>query len=454
LSEGEDQQTEAQEPVGQRLRRLRLERGLSQRDIAGPGVTYAYVSRIEAGQRGPSLKALRLLARRLGVTPEYLETGVRTPAEVDRDLRLADAELRLRLDDEPREAEEAFRAVLREAVPEGDEWAEMRARVGLGLALAAAGKYSEAVGHLQAVTDSGAAPVVARPDAYATLGRSLVALGRHADAVELFRGCLDDIGREAPEDRAMEFRFRTYLSCALADAGNLREARRVVLEVIARARQFGDATARIHLYWSLARVASMAGEPARAMVYMRRAIGLLEASEDTRELAVAHLHCSQILLLEGEADEAEPHLEEAEHLLALGAAARDVGALRAQQARLAVERGDADEAAERANQALELLAEHQVAQGTAWHALGDALALKGQVDEAAAAFERAVGQLEGSGEWREIVSVYKSWARCLREAGREGEALDVMERATIITVKRAEERARAEAERRQRASGE
>ena len=54
------------------MRRLRLERGLSQRQLASRGVTYAYISRIESGQRIPSVRAIRLLARRLGVTPEYL----------------------------------------------------------------------------------------------------------------------------------------------------------------------------------------------------------------------------------------------------------------------------------------------------------------------------------------------------------------------------------------------
>ena len=63
---------EGQETVGERIRRVRLDRGLSQRDVSGPGVSYAYVSRIESGDRGPSLKAIRLLVRKLGVTPEYL----------------------------------------------------------------------------------------------------------------------------------------------------------------------------------------------------------------------------------------------------------------------------------------------------------------------------------------------------------------------------------------------
>jgi transcriptional regulator with XRE-family HTH domain len=50
------------ETIGQRIARLRSERGLSQKEIAGPGVGHAYISRIEDGQRTPSLAALRVLA--------------------------------------------------------------------------------------------------------------------------------------------------------------------------------------------------------------------------------------------------------------------------------------------------------------------------------------------------------------------------------------------------------
>jgi transcriptional regulator with XRE-family HTH domain len=54
---------------------------MSQRDLSSPGVTYAYISRIESGARTPSVKALRRLAGKLGVTVEYLETGEPTSIE-------------------------------------------------------------------------------------------------------------------------------------------------------------------------------------------------------------------------------------------------------------------------------------------------------------------------------------------------------------------------------------
>ncbi|MGH3050277.1 MAG: helix-turn-helix domain-containing protein, partial [Gaiellaceae bacterium] len=85
------------ETIGQRLRRLRLDRGLSQRELAAPGVSYAYISRIEAGTRQPSVKALRRLAAKLGVTAAYLETGSHLDPAAERELRLADLELAVRL---------------------------------------------------------------------------------------------------------------------------------------------------------------------------------------------------------------------------------------------------------------------------------------------------------------------------------------------------------------------
>jgi transcriptional regulator with XRE-family HTH domain len=44
-------------------------------ELAEPGVSYAYILRIEDGQRTPSAKALRKLADKLGTTALYLETG-------------------------------------------------------------------------------------------------------------------------------------------------------------------------------------------------------------------------------------------------------------------------------------------------------------------------------------------------------------------------------------------
>ena len=77
------------ETIGLRLKRLRLERGLSQRELAAPGVSYAYISRIEAGTRNPRSRRCASLAAKLAVTADYLESGSELDPESARELRLS-----------------------------------------------------------------------------------------------------------------------------------------------------------------------------------------------------------------------------------------------------------------------------------------------------------------------------------------------------------------------------
>src|SRR3954471_7130273 len=133
----------AKETIGVRLRRLRRERGISQRALAAPGGSYAYISRIEAGERQPSTKALRQLAPKLGVSVEYLETGSDLRDVDQRELRLSDAELELRLGQNVEGTERTLNNILDEAAAAGDAKAALRARVALGLASAAGGRNAE-----------------------------------------------------------------------------------------------------------------------------------------------------------------------------------------------------------------------------------------------------------------------------------------------------------------------
>src|SRR3954453_19336896 len=82
--------------VGRRLREARERAGLSQRQLSFPGCSPAYISRIEAGDRIPSLQLLRELGRRLGVSEDYLATGEEPQAQPFAPL---EAEIALRLDD-------------------------------------------------------------------------------------------------------------------------------------------------------------------------------------------------------------------------------------------------------------------------------------------------------------------------------------------------------------------
>jgi transcriptional regulator with XRE-family HTH domain len=61
--------------LGERIRLAREGQGMSQRELASAGVSYAYISRIENGDRTPSDKAIRAIASKLNVDPHWLATG-------------------------------------------------------------------------------------------------------------------------------------------------------------------------------------------------------------------------------------------------------------------------------------------------------------------------------------------------------------------------------------------
>src|SRR3954471_442550 len=299
------------ETIGERIRRLRSDAGLSQRAIAGPGVSAAYICSIEKGERTPSMKALRVMAKNLGVTAEYLETGTAHPHVDARDLRLSEAELELRLAEDPGATEKPFRSLLREARAAGDEASEIRAQIGLGLIAAHRGEHAEAIERLEAAARAPFVSPLTHPDVFATLGHAYVVADRGKEAAELFGSCLEQV---KSTDHSAYVRFATYLSMALADLGDLAGARAAVADALVHADDPGDAYTRVRLYWSQARLAAMDGEFVAAKRNMGRAIALLETTEDRLHLARAHLLNAEILLAGGDTEEAGEQLRLSESL--------------------------------------------------------------------------------------------------------------------------------------------
>jgi tetratricopeptide (TPR) repeat protein len=423
------------ETIGERLRRLRGERGLSQRELSAPGVSYAYISRIEAGARRPSVKALRQLARKLGVSAEYLETGSEIHDTERRELRLADAELRLRLGGEAEHAEHQFETVSREATDAGDAAAAARAQIGLGLLAFEQGDNERAALLLEQAVETGAVSPALRPDVFATLGRVWAALGQAERAVALFERCREIVAEEAPGDDSVDMRYVSYLSAALTDLGDYDRAHEVLRGVVRRSDTISDPHARVRLYWSLGRVAGNAGRPRASLAYFRRAVALLEVTEHTLQLGRAHLSCAWVLLASDQSAEAAFHLQEAEALLAVGADQADVVMLRRHQAELANRLGDHDRALQLAREAIGLAGDaYPGERGSAWCAIAEAHAQQGEAADAERAFAEAAQLLDRHGSPRERAGCYRAWGRLLRAAGREAEALDVLERAADFAV--------------------
>src|SRR5256885_1895272 len=426
----------SREGVGQRLKRLRVARGFSQRDLSSPGVSYAYISRIEAGARTPSVKALRKLAQKLTVSVEFLETGRDIREVDDRELRLADAELELRLTNDIASAEQKLEQIYSEAEAAGDRASAVRARIALGLASAQRGNHLEAVERLEAaVADEAAPPPHLRPDVYTTLGQSYAALGAPDRAVRIFEDCLSSVRREVPEDHAVHIRYATFLSYALTDQGDFDEAARIVGEALAEADDQTDPYTRVRLYWSLARLNVLNGRAAEALEYIRSAIALLKATDDTMTLARAYLLAAGAELRRADASGAQQNLEAAEKLLGAHPEPADLGMLRIGNSRLAALNGDSDAAVEHARDALAAFGDfHGAEQGAAVHALARGLAMQGDETGANDSYRRSVDLLTVHGRRVDAGEAALEWATFLRERGREDEAEPILRRAYDLGV--------------------
>ena len=68
----------ARTSMGERVRQLRIARGLTQTELAGERFSKEYVSQIERGKTRPTTETVEWLAQRLNVDPAFLASGIST----------------------------------------------------------------------------------------------------------------------------------------------------------------------------------------------------------------------------------------------------------------------------------------------------------------------------------------------------------------------------------------
>ena len=240
-------------------------------------------------------------------------------------------------------------------------------------------------------------------------------------------------------------RYATLLSYALSDAGDLARAEQVVQDALERAQETEDPYMRVRLYWSIARLAHAEGRASVALTNVRKAIALLQATDDSFHLARAHILAAGITLTRDDVDGCERHLDHAEQLLGPHPAMEDAVEIKILRSRLALRHGNATEAVTLARETLDLVGDESPAdEGLAFSALGDGLALAGEHPGADEAYRRAADLLEAQGRWRDATQACRSWAQMLRATGHEEQALDVLDRATELGLRAAPTDARSE----------
>jgi tetratricopeptide (TPR) repeat protein len=409
--------------VGRRLRDARERAGLSQRQLAFPGCSPAYISRIEAGDRIPSLQLLREMGNRLGVSEDYLATG----RERDEGAAvLVEAEIALRLDERETAAERYTHAL--EAATTRDERA--RALEGLGLLAYREGKPREAITRLDEAQSLQDGDLLDHPSAAETLGRAYADLDALDPATDIFRRCYE--AAEAREDPVETVRFAVLLANACIDTDNFAEAEALLEKSLALAPDAKDPIFRARLYWSQSRLHTMQKDSSRAARYARKALNLLELTEHTYYAAQAHQLLAHIELDRERPEEALELLQKGLSLLGQSGNELDRALFRLEEARALMQLGRPEEAASVAMEATGILSDaHPEDAGRGYALIGDVYAELGDAEKALELYELAAEKL-ATAPSRYLVEVYDKLARVLENEGRKDEALSVLKKAVAV----------------------
>src|SRR3954468_438069 len=408
--------------VGERLKAAREKAGLSQRQLSFPGCSPAYISRIESGDRIPSLQLLRELGRRLGVTEDWLATGAEFSG--DRGGVLVEAEVALRLN-ELEEAERLFDQLLDAA---SSDPLRAEALSGLGHVAFRRGEPREAIPRFEealALLGRGEAD---HPDLADSLGRSYAMVGELESAIGIFEGY-----REAALDRNDAFQtiqFSVLLAHALIDSGNLGRAEELLGSALAIGRASESPSVRAQLYWSQSRLHAERGNPATAARFARSALEILRLTEDTYRTARAHQLLAHLELDRGNAQEALDLLEEGWPLLEASANGLERAQYRLEEARALARLGRSEEAAALAMQISGLIADaHPEDAARSYSVLAGRFEDPGDRERARELYELAAELLEPRNPNRFLIDVYSHLADIAESEGRKEEAYDLMKKA-------------------------
>jgi len=313
------------------------------------------------------------LAIRLEVTGQWLATGV--DAAVVEPVELLDAEVALRLG-EVDQAERLFLARLEPGDP-----SRAAALAGLGQISFRAGRLDEAIERLQQAFELRGRRALVDPGAVDTLGRSLASTGQLDAAIALFETALDEA--RAADASVEQLRFAVLFANALIDSGAIGLAESALANVIRIADETTDPVASARLFWSQSRLHSARHEPQLASRYARRALEILERTENDAYVGMAYHSLAFTEIEAGNGESALELLERGRRLFGRDLADNDEAKFSIEEARAFVSLGRNGEAARAAGRALGVIDAISVGdRGRAYCALADVFVAAGELERA------------------------------------------------------------------------
>jgi tetratricopeptide (TPR) repeat protein len=385
--------------LGDRVRQLRIAKGLTQTELAGERFSKEYVSQIERGKTRPTGETVEWLAARLGVDQSFLETGVSSSERERVESVIARAEAALESNSYQEavdELSELGRALDTVAVPAlqfrallADSWGRMYV-----------GDVREAISRLEAARQLAEAPSfsdVDRAEVLYRLGVCRYKLSSITTALALLSEALDLAERSGlPADRlrsnALGWRSRCYRRQRDWEA-----AREDVERALELAEGLNDRRTVAHHYFQASLIAERTGHWVLARSYAERAKTQYEELADQANVGKLLNNLGGLNFQLGKPQEAIRHLKDAYRVLLDVGSEADAGYVVSSLAQVHLRTGESKLAEEQARHALELLGDRVDVldeTGNAQLVLGRALLEQDRLDEADEMFKAAEASFE------------------------------------------------------------
>jgi transcriptional regulator with XRE-family HTH domain len=416
--------------LGQRLRVLRNERGLSQADLAGDLVSASYVSLIESGKRLPERDVLQGLAHRLGVSMLYLETGVAPEEITEQRLRLQFAEIALANGSN----DEAYRLFSELAAAVSGE-IRLGATWGLARAEEARGNLHAAVTHRESLLepsrrgDPGAPGLLKLFIGRCRLYRDAGDFARSIEVGEEALREVSELGLEGTDD---EIRLASTLVGSYYLRGDTFSAQRLASAAIARAERLDSREAQGNAYWNASLIAASRGQLNLALDLAVKTLALLSESSPDLNLASMRVNYAGLLLQcePPRIADADDLLRRAHKVMADLAFGPTLASCETEMARSALLRHDFDDAASMAKSAIGRFSESgppELENAKAVHGL--ALVMSGKVNLGAEEVEGAARALEALGAHRKAAQAWRELGEALIQRSQPEQAIEALRRA-------------------------
>ncbi|MFC9292797.1 tetratricopeptide repeat protein [Streptomyces sp. NPDC057011] len=414
--------------IGRRVQRMRTELGMTQRQLAEPSYTPAYISTLESGKVRPSETALRFLAGRLNTSYEELATG--RPAHLATELRLALADAQQTLATGAAvEAAVRYRVLLAEAEHLGLAPEQAEARLGLGDCALESGELPEAIGHFEAAERLLAGeplPRRARP----IRGRAIAHLlaGELRYACYLLESTIDELGTSGLADpEALVLLYAAVIGPYIDMGAHARAAHAAEL-ALALAPQVSDPALVAGMHRQVARTFLAEGRVADADASLAKAQAIYGQLRLRTDLAHCHWMRGYVQAQNGELEAAERELRTAREMLSARRAALYTAQVEVELADVLRRLGRFAEAQELLSALLrpgDLGDSHgAVHAGGAHRLLGLMAEERGEPETAEEHYVQALALLERSGATGDLADLCRLLGDLLRRTGRIEAALD------------------------------